>query len=151
MKILIVEDESLLALALEEQLQNAGHEVVGPVIDYAHALALATEQRPALAIVDMEISNAEERTRLVWSLSGLLDTPSIVLTSRRQNATKCEGAVVSILEKPFRLEDILPAVDLAAERLEADARALLRASRYVERHGASAARNTQRRIAAREN
>ncbi len=122
MKILIVEDESLLALALEEQLRGAGHEIVGPVYDYTTALALATSQRPALAIVDVEIANAEERTRLIWSLSGLLDIPSIVLTSRRQNVTACEGAAVTILDKPFTIEEILPAVDVGIERFASDAR-----------------------------
>lgn len=117
MKILIVEDDSLLALALEEQLQSAGHEIVGPVYEYSKALVLATEERPDLAIVDLEIANAEERTRLVWSLSGLFDIPSIVLTSSRPDVSKCGAAAVSILNKPFRLEDILPSVDLAAERL----------------------------------
>lgn len=117
MKILIVEDDSLLALALKEQLETAGHEIVGPVYEYSKALVLATEERPDLAIVDLEIANADERTRLVWSLSGLFDILSIVLTSPRLDMSKCEAAAVSILNKPFRLEDILPAVDLAAERL----------------------------------
>lgn len=115
MKILIVEEDSLLALALEEHLRAAGHDIVGPVYDYSKALALATEERPALAIVDVEISNAEERTRLIWSLNGLLDIPSVVLTSRRQNVSRCEGAAVSIMDKPFQLEDILPVVERAAD------------------------------------
>ncbi len=132
MKILIVEDDSLLALALKEQLETAGHEIVGPVYEYSKALVLATEERPDLAIVDLEIANAEERTRLVWSLSGLFDIPSIVLTSSGHDVGKCGAAAVSILNKPFRLEDILPAVDLVAERLLTAARGMRRRRRGAE-------------------
>src|SRR5690606_42052239 len=71
MKIMIVEDDSLLALALEEQLRLAGHEIVGPLYDYGEALTRATDERPEVAIVDGEIPNAEARTNLIWSFSGL--------------------------------------------------------------------------------
>src|SRR5512138_76401 len=122
MKIMIVENDSLLALALEEQLRLAGHEIVGPLYDYGEALMRARDERPSVAIVDVEISNAEERTKLVWSLSGLLDIPSIVLTSRIQSVIKCEGAAAAIVQKPFQPEDVLPVVDSAIGRRAASAR-----------------------------
>jgi hypothetical protein len=53
-------------------------------------------------------------------LSGLLDIPSVVLTSRRQNVSACDGAAVTVLEKPFTIEEILPAVEQAAERIESE-------------------------------
>nr|MBO2490060.1 hypothetical protein [Gammaproteobacteria bacterium] len=114
MKILVVEHESLLALALEEQLRAAGHDVLGPVRAYDEALTFARMQRPTLAIVDIDISNAEERARLVCTLNGLFGIPSIVLANRQREVTQCEGVTVAILEKPSSIERILSAVDFAA-------------------------------------
>lgn len=122
MKLLIVEHESLLALALAEQLRLAGHTIVGPSYDFGEAMDLATSQQPQLAIVDIEIGNVDERTRLVWSLSGSLGIPSILLTSRREYTRQCEGAAMAVLEKPFRVEDIVPTVDAARDRLPGHAR-----------------------------
>ncbi len=129
MKIMIVEDDSLLALALEEQLRLAGHEIVGPLYDYGEALTRATDERPEVAIVDVEIPNAEERTRLIWSFSGLLDIPSIAITSRMQNVSKCEGATVAIVQKPFRPEDILSVLDSGIARFASRSREPMREHR----------------------
>ena len=40
MKILIVEDEALLAMELESEVEEAGHEIVGVAADSKHAFSL---------------------------------------------------------------------------------------------------------------
>ena len=57
MRILIVEDEALIAMALADGLEDAGHEVVGPAATIAEALALCDEAPPPpeLAVLDINL------------------------------------------------------------------------------------------------
>ena len=52
MRILIVEDEALIAMALAECLEGAGHLVTGPASTMTEALALCEVLPPELALLD---------------------------------------------------------------------------------------------------
>jgi CheY-like chemotaxis protein len=56
LKILIVEDEFLLAWSLEEDLRSAGHSIVGPFAELARALEAARRERFDLAILDINLN-----------------------------------------------------------------------------------------------
>ncbi len=55
MRILIVEDEALIAVVLADSLEGAGHEVMGPASTMAEALALCEALRPELALLDINL------------------------------------------------------------------------------------------------
>jgi DNA-binding response OmpR family regulator len=55
--VLIVEDEAIIAIGYEATLLDIGHEVVGIAADAASALRLAREQRPTIALVDMNLAD----------------------------------------------------------------------------------------------
>lgn len=57
MRILVVEDEGLIALMLALEIEAAGHEVIGPVATVGEALALAAETRPDLALLDVNLGD----------------------------------------------------------------------------------------------
>lgn len=57
MRILIVEDEALLAMEMEGFLEGAGHEVVGVADDFASALACIDDTTPDLALLDIQLLN----------------------------------------------------------------------------------------------
>ena len=57
LRILIVEDEILIALELESLLQDAGHEVVGIAASSKDAIALGQSMRPDLAFVDIHLTD----------------------------------------------------------------------------------------------
>ncbi len=63
LRVLIVEDELLLALDYEEMLQREGCRVLGPVGRKALALALLERERPDAAILDLNL--AGERSTVV--------------------------------------------------------------------------------------
>ncbi|MEX0742417.1 MAG: response regulator [Phycisphaeraceae bacterium] len=54
-RILIAEDEHLVAAALADSLTTLGYEVVGPVADGEQVVALAREQQPQLALLDIRM------------------------------------------------------------------------------------------------
>jgi CheY-like chemotaxis protein len=60
-RILVVEDEALLALDIAATLEEAGAEVVGPAGSLKAALALAGGELLSGAVVDMRLGNEEAR------------------------------------------------------------------------------------------
>ena len=57
-RILIVEDEFLIAMESESILMDAGHEVVGVAADEQQALSLAEQARPDLVLMDIRLARA---------------------------------------------------------------------------------------------
>src|SRR4051794_41922498 len=58
-RILVVEDEALIAMDLERIVRSAGCEVLGPVGRAEEALRLAAEERLDAAILDIELSDGD--------------------------------------------------------------------------------------------
>ena len=56
-RILVIEDEPIIALALEDILVDAGAEVVGPANNVSRALELAATHGLTAAIVDLRLRN----------------------------------------------------------------------------------------------
>jgi DNA-binding response OmpR family regulator len=112
-KILIVQDDSLLAGALQILIQDAGYEVVGIARDTAAADRLALQHRPALAIVDMmleiDVDGVATATALkrAHGLEILITTGFPDWVSQREGVDKLACAVV---RKPYTDEEILDAV-----------------------------------------
>lgn len=55
-KILIVEDDLLIAMELAERLADLGHEVLGPAHSIADAEALIARERPRCALLDANVA-----------------------------------------------------------------------------------------------
>jgi hypothetical protein len=62
-RLLIVEDDFLVALAAEAALREAGFEVIGVVTSAEEAVEQAIAQRPALVIMDVRLSRQARRHR----------------------------------------------------------------------------------------
>lgn len=58
LRIMIVEDEMLLALDLEDMLLDAGYEVVGQAVDMPQALAVAEQAQGAVDLAIMDVNLA---------------------------------------------------------------------------------------------
>jgi CheY-like chemotaxis protein len=56
MRILLVEDEMLVAMMLEDMLEELGHELAGTAGRLDEALRMANELNPDLAILDVNLS-----------------------------------------------------------------------------------------------
>jgi two-component system, response regulator PdtaR len=69
MRILIVEDEALIAMMLTDSLEGGGHEVMGPAGTAAEALALCEAALPDLALLDVDLRDGCNGVILARALS----------------------------------------------------------------------------------
>jgi hypothetical protein len=64
--VLVVEDEALVAILMQELVEDAGHDCVGPVASVGEARALIESQRVDAALLDIWLRNDE----FVWPRRG---------------------------------------------------------------------------------
>lgn len=130
MRILIAEDETIIRLDLRDLLERAGHEVVAEARDGEEAVALARSHEPDLAILDVRMPHLDgiEAAKTILAERPI---PIVMLTAYGQEelvARAVEAGVFGYLVKPFREQDLVPAIatararhqELAAVREEAE-------------------------------
>jgi DNA-binding response OmpR family regulator len=111
--ILIVQDDSLLAGALQSLIEDAGHQVVGVARDTAGADQLAMKHRPALAIVDMMLEVDVDGIATASYLKQKHGLEILITTGFPDSVTQREGVdafACAIVRKPYSDEEILQAV-----------------------------------------
>ncbi len=117
-RVLIAEDEALIRLDLSEMLAEEGFEVVGQAVDGEQAVALATELRPDLVIMDVKMPK-KDGIDAAADIVGEQIAPVVILTafSQRELIERARDAgAMAYLVKPFSKSDLLPAIELAVAR-----------------------------------
>jgi two-component system, response regulator PdtaR len=117
-RVLVAEDEALIRLDLVEMLKEEGYDVVGEAGDGETAVALATDLRPDLVIMDikMPVMDGIEAARLIAEAR---IAPVVILTafSQRDLVERARDAgAMAYLVKPFNKGDLVPAIEVAASR-----------------------------------
>jgi two-component system, response regulator PdtaR len=120
MRILIAEDETIIRLDLKQLLERAGYDVVAEAKDGEEAVALARSEEPELAILDVKMPKLDgiEAARRILEERPV---PIVMLTAYGQQelvARAVEAGVFGYLVKPFREQDLLPAIAAARARHE---------------------------------
>jgi len=139
MRILVAEDETIIRLDLRELLERAGFEVCAEAKDGLEAVELAHSEQPDLAVLDVKMPRLDgiEAARRIMDERPI---PIVMLTAYGQDelvARAAEVGVFGYLVKPFREQDLLPAIrtaharheELLALREQADSLAEAHASR----------------------
>ena len=120
MRILVAEDETIIRLDLKDLLERAGFEVVAEARDGEEAVELAREHRPDLALMDVKMPRLDgiEAARRILDERPI---PIVMLTAYGQEelvTRAAEAGVFGYLVKPFREQDLLPAIHTARARHE---------------------------------
>jgi response regulator NasT len=118
MKILIAEDETIIRLDLRGMLEHAGFEVCAEAVNGEEAVQLAREAKPDLAILDVKMPELDgiEAARRILAERPI---PIVMLTAFGDRETVAEAiraGVFAYLVKPFREQDLVPAVETAMAR-----------------------------------
>jgi len=115
-KIMIVEDEGIVAMDIRRQLTDFGYEVVGTAFSGGQAISLAHEHRPDLVMMDIVLKGDMDGISAAQAIQDALHIPVIFLTAYSDPATlrraKTTGAY-GYLIKPFRPDELHASIEVA--------------------------------------
>src|SRR5205807_5819238 len=117
---LIAEDETIIRLDLRELLEGAGFEICAEARDGIEAVELARSEEPDLAVLDVKMPRLDgiEAARRILDERPI---PIVMLTAYGEDelvGRAIEAGVFGYLTKPFREQDLLPAIKAARARHE---------------------------------
>jgi len=105
LRILVVEDEMLVALLVEDYLYDNGCEVVGPAATLSEALRMARTESFHAAVMDVNIGG-EKAYPVAEALEGL-GIPFLFVSGYGQSAVPASHPHWRVCAKPFRGEDMV--------------------------------------------
>jgi CheY-like chemotaxis protein len=114
--VLVVDDEPLIAMALEAALEDAGYQVVTAANGQQGLERLAEAPRPDVVLLDMmmPVMNGPAMLAAMAATPGLDGIPVIVLSSLPEEAVRVRTKdVAAILRKPYTVREVLSAITQA--------------------------------------
>jgi len=115
-KVLIVEDEIIIADDICDTLEELGYEVLEPATTYTEAIETIEAERPDIAILDIQLSGKKSGVDLAGAINETYQFPFIFLTSNTDKITLEEAKKVeplAYLVKPFSKEEIYTSIEVA--------------------------------------
>lgn len=120
-KIMIVEDEGIIAMDIRNQLKEFGYNVVATAISGEEAITLATQHKPQLVMMDIVLKGHMDGISAAQTITESLHIPIIFLTAYSDTATlqraKATGAY-GYLIKPFRPDELYASIEVALSKHE---------------------------------
>lgn len=119
MKVLIAEDDPVIALGLAERVRSLGHEALGPAADGTQAIALARADTPDLYLFDIEMPNLDGLEAARQLAAEGLRRPVVVITGVEDESLverSIANGVGAYLTKPVDTRELQAALALSAAR-----------------------------------
>jgi CheY-like chemotaxis protein len=115
LKVLIVEDDLMMADMVEMLLADSGYAVCGIARTVAEAVALAQRHRPDLAVIDVRLADGDLGTEIAGHLDPL-GRPGILYATGNISTVMLSAAEGhACLTKPYRSPDLLRSLEIVAE------------------------------------
>ena len=108
-RVLVVEDEFIIALDLSCGLTDAGYEVVGPAGNTAAALALVESAAPDIGLLDVNLGGGETSYQIARGLQAR-QIPFAFLSGYSLPQVSSEFSKVPVLGKPFTFGEVLEVI-----------------------------------------
>ena len=124
-KILVVEDEAIVAMDLEEQLREMGYDVCATTDCGQDALALIEQHRPNLVLMDIVIKGDMDGIETARHIGRGLQTPVVFLTSHSDSSTVSRAILAApygYVTKPFQSKDLRAAIEVALCKAQLETR-----------------------------
>ncbi len=119
-RVVVAEDESLIRLDIVEILRDNGFDVVGEAGDGETAVALATELRPDVVVMDVKMPQLDGISAAERHAKNHI-APVVLLTAFSQKELverASEAGALAYVVKPFTPSDLLPAIEIALSRFQ---------------------------------
>ncbi|MGV7108090.1 LytR/AlgR family response regulator transcription factor [Flavobacterium sp. U410] len=121
-KILIVEDELIIAEDIKSILQEQGYHVIGIAMDYKEALRILNQkEKPDLILLDVNLNDNKNGIDLAYYINEHYKIPFIFATSYSDSQTlekAKETKPVSYLVKPFKKEQLLSTIEISMYKID---------------------------------
>ncbi|WP_415250970.1 response regulator [Sulfurimonas sp.] len=122
-KILIVEDEPIVALDIERTLLKLGYSITDSVTNYDDAIASVASHTPDIIFMDISLANSKSGIEIVQEIKKTKDIPIIYLTAFSDDDTMQKAIQtnpVNYLLKPFKREELKSSILLSIYKIKND-------------------------------
>ncbi|WP_435355959.1 LytR/AlgR family response regulator transcription factor [Emticicia sp. SJ17W-69] len=120
LKILIIEDEMLIAANLANQLESFGYEIIGIIPRGEEAIKVVQNEKPDLVLMDINLKGELDGIDTAKKLQQEVPIPIIYLTANSDDAhfnRAKETNPYAFISKPFKKIDLQRSLELAAVRI----------------------------------
>jgi DNA-directed RNA polymerase specialized sigma24 family protein/CheY-like chemotaxis protein len=113
-RVLIIEDEPIIAMDLEAIVRDLGHDVTGVAVTRDEAVALAMEDRPGLVLADIQLADDSSGIDAVKDILAKFRVPVIFITAFPERLLTGERPEPTFLiTKPFQRSTVKAAISQA--------------------------------------
>lgn len=115
-RLLIVEDESLVAMDMADMLTRLGYEVLPAAYNYEQAVELLDSENPDIVLADIDLGAGKTGIDLARYIRQKHNLPLIFITSHADKQTVASAAATQpngYLVKPFAEEDLYTSIEVA--------------------------------------
>lgn len=119
-RLLIIEDDVLIATVLKDELEDAGYHILDLTDRTADALEVAKGRAPNLALVNIDLADGDDGVELADALK-TLGIPVLLISGQVSRARSARTVAIASLPKPYDAADMVRAVDYLLARLQGNA------------------------------
>ncbi len=113
-RVLIIEDEPIIAMDIETIVRDLGHDVTGVAVTRDEAVALAMEERPGLVLADIQLADDSSGIDAVKDILAEFEVPVIFITAFPERLLTGERPEPTFLiTKPFQRSTVKAAISQA--------------------------------------
>jgi CheY-like chemotaxis protein/DNA-directed RNA polymerase specialized sigma24 family protein len=113
-RVLIIEDEPIIAMDIEAIVRDQGHDVTGVAVTRDEAVALAMEDRPGLVLADIQLADDSSGIDAVKDILAEFQVPVIFITAFPERLLTGERPEPTFLiTKPFQRSTVKAAISQA--------------------------------------
>lgn len=120
-KVLIVEDEVIVAMELKSTLEYLGLTVIDCVLNYDDAIASVHKNIPDLILMDINLDNSKDGIETAIAIQQIKSIPLIYLTAFCDDKTINRAVKTNPLHymsKPFKRDDLKSTIKLSIYKIE---------------------------------
>ncbi len=115
-RILLVEDETVIANNMVDMLENMGYHILGNASNAREAHDILAKEKPDLILLDMNLNSKTDGIHLASEINEMHDVPFIYTTSHGDGHSiqrAMETNPTSFLEKPVEQDQLYTAIEMA--------------------------------------
>lgn len=113
-KVMIIEDEPIIAVDLEGLVEELGHKSTGIAATHTTAVELFHEDRPGLVLADVQLADGSSGIEAVSEILESYDVPVIFITAFPERLLTGEGLEPTyLIAKPFKPSNVKAAISQA--------------------------------------